>query len=158
MDFLSLRVCLCVCVCVSVCLCAWWKVHFHPSRGPEEVNIIKLQVRKFDCQVKKVSYKASLTHLFTALINRQTSSQMEAMSSVASGWGSASHSFTLEVFKRPWGHKTKPPREPTNAEYWHHRLTIMGHSFRGCCSYKQRKRGRKKNKQKENTAFKFNLV
>lgn len=68
---------------------------------------------------------------------------METMSSVMSGWGSVSHGFTLEVFKRPWGHKTQPPREPTNAEYWRHCSTMMRRSFRSNCSYKQRNVGGK---------------
>lgn len=46
-----------VCLHTDVCLCAWSKVYFYPSKevrgGGGDLrreNIIKLQVRKFDCQ------------------------------------------------------------------------------------------------------------
>lgn len=121
------------CTCVSMCI--KWCISDLPGR-----RLTPLKREWGSLTVKyKVSNKASRTPLFTALINRQTWSQLDATSPVVSGlgelwWGvedggvglSASHSFTLQIFKRAW-HHLKISREQTNCRDCSYKEKNTGH-------------------------------
>lgn len=118
---------------VSACTSAWIKWYMSDLPGR---RLTPLKREWGSRTVKyKVSYKASRTPPFTALINRQTWSQLDATSPVVSGlgelggWGvgmgCSGSGFTLQVFKRAW-HHLKISREQTDC---------------GDCGYKEKNTG-----------------